>query len=199
VKGQNLKNSILQLAIQGKLVEQRAEEGTAKELLEEIKAEKARLIKEGKIKKEKDLPAIKEDEIPFEIPESWKWLRLEQFSNITGGYAFECTNYTEHGVRVIRISDFNERGFVDNKIIRYPYDDSFEMFLIEKNNILLCMTGGTVGKSFFVKEIHEPMMTNQRVATIKISYSVLPEYINYNILSSILPFASINWIYNLNT
>jgi len=77
LNAQDLKNSILQLAIQGRLVEQRAEEGTAKELLEQIKAEKEQLIKEGTIKREKPLPEIAEDEIPFEIPESWEWIRLE--------------------------------------------------------------------------------------------------------------------------
>ena len=76
MNAQDLKNSILQLAVQGKLVEQRPEEGTAKELLEQIKAEKEKLIKEKKIKKEKPLPEITEDEIPFEIPESWEWVRL---------------------------------------------------------------------------------------------------------------------------
>ena len=76
MNAQDLKNSILQLAVQGKLVEQRPEEGTAKELLEQIKAEKEKLIKEKKIKKEKPLPEISEGEIPFEIPESWEWVRL---------------------------------------------------------------------------------------------------------------------------
>ena len=73
---QELKNSILQLAIQGRLVEQRPEEGTAQELYQQIQAEKQRLIKEGKIKKKKPLPEITEDEKPFEIPESWMWVRL---------------------------------------------------------------------------------------------------------------------------
>ena len=72
MKAQDLKNSILQLAIKGKLVEQREEEGTAKELIEKIQAEKEQLIKEKKIKKEKPLPEITEDEIPFDIPESWE-------------------------------------------------------------------------------------------------------------------------------
>lgn len=75
---QELKNSILQLAIQGKLVEQRPEEGTAEELFARIQEEKRRLIKEGKIKREKPLPEITEDEKPFEIPESWKWVRLQE-------------------------------------------------------------------------------------------------------------------------
>ena len=73
---QQLRNSILQQAIEGKLVEQRKEEGTAEELYAQIQEEKRKLITEGKIKKEKPLPEITEDEIPFDIPESWKWVRL---------------------------------------------------------------------------------------------------------------------------
>ena len=81
---QELKNSILQLAIQGKLVEQHPEEGTAEDLYRQIQQEKQALIKAGKIKKEKPLPEITEEEIPFEIPESWKWVRLG-----------DCTNYAQ--------------------------------------------------------------------------------------------------------
>ena len=73
---QELKNSILQLAIQGKLVEQRPEEGTAEDLYRQIQAEKQDLIKAGKLKKEKPLPEITEEEMPFDIPESWMWVRL---------------------------------------------------------------------------------------------------------------------------
>ncbi len=81
---EDMKKSILQYAIQGKLVEQRPEEGTAEELYKQIQEEKARLIKEGKIKKEKPLAEITEDEIPFEIPESWKWVKLG-----------DCTSYAQ--------------------------------------------------------------------------------------------------------
>lgn len=77
---QELKNSILQLAIQGKLVEQRPEEGTTEELFTQIQEEKKRLIAEKKIKKEKPLPEIAEDEKPFDIPESWKWVRFGDIS-----------------------------------------------------------------------------------------------------------------------
>ena len=87
---QELKNSILQLAIQGRLVEQRPEEGTAEELFAEIQKEKARLIREGKIKKEKPLPEITEDEIPFDIPENWKWVRLG-----------DCTSYAYAKEKVV--------------------------------------------------------------------------------------------------
>lgn len=74
---QQLKNSILQLAIQGKLVEQRSEEGTGQDLFNQIQEEKQKLIVEGKIKKEKALAPITEDEIPFDIPESWRWTRVK--------------------------------------------------------------------------------------------------------------------------
>ena len=74
---QELKASILQLAIQGKLVEQRAEEGTAEELYQQIRKEKQRLIKDGFIKKEKSYPTISEDECPYDLPEEWKWVRLQ--------------------------------------------------------------------------------------------------------------------------
>lgn len=81
---EQLKASILQYAIQGKLVEHRAEEGTGEELYQQIQAEKQRLIAEKKIKKEKPLAEITEDEIPFDIPESWKWVRLG-----------DCTGYSQ--------------------------------------------------------------------------------------------------------
>jgi type I restriction enzyme S subunit len=71
-----MQKSILQTAIQGKLVEQRPEEGTAEDLYRQIQAEKQRLLKAGTIKKDKPLPEITEDEKPFDIPESWKWVRL---------------------------------------------------------------------------------------------------------------------------
>lgn len=77
VTPQGLKNSILQLAIQGKLVDQRPEEGNADELYQQIQAEKQRLIKMGKIRKQKQLPGIAESDIPYDIPYSWKWVRLQ--------------------------------------------------------------------------------------------------------------------------
>lgn len=181
---EDMKKSILQYAIQGKLVEQRPEEGTGEELYQQIQTEKQRLIKEGKIKKEKPLAEIAEDEIPFDIPENWKWVQLGNLASINGGFAFKSTNYTTEGVRVIRISDFNETGFVNDKIVRYPYDDSLSQYVLDVKNILLCMTGGTVGKSLFITKLDEKMVVNQRVATIKVE-SVLPEYVYQVILAPI--------------
>ena len=92
---QELKNSILQLAIQGKLVEQRPEEGTAEELFAQIQAEKRRLVKEGKIKKEKPLPEITEEEKPFEIPESWMWERIGEIFGLQAGKNITSANIYE--------------------------------------------------------------------------------------------------------
>lgn len=116
-----------------------------------------------------------DDEQPFEIPKSWKWVRLGQVSNINGGYSFKSENYSEIGIRIVRISDFNENGFVDKKIVRYPYSEKMKAYCLEKNNILMALTGGTVGKSFFVLDIPEIMVVNQRVATIKIQ-TIIPKY-----------------------
>ena len=83
-KCEELRQSVLQAAIQGKLTRQRAEDGTAEELLEEIRTKKHQLLKEGKIKREKKLPEI--DKVPFDIPENWKWVRFGDItSKLTDG------------------------------------------------------------------------------------------------------------------
>ena len=119
---QELKNSILQLAIQGRLVPQRPEEGTAEELYRQIQQEKAALVKAGKIKKEKPLPEITEEEVPFEIPEGWKWVRIGQAFNLQAGknvtsadiydsqsedHPYQC--YGGNGVRGF-VTDYNREG-----------------------------------------------------------------------------------------
>ena len=83
-----IKEKILQMAIQGKLVEQRPEEGTAEDLYQQIQEEKAKLIKEGKLKKEKPLVSIEDDEIPFDIPESWKWVRISDCVQVNPSVKF---------------------------------------------------------------------------------------------------------------
>jgi type I restriction enzyme S subunit len=80
-----LRQQLLQDAVQGKLVEQNKKDEPASELLKKIKAEKEKLIAEKKLKKEKELPPIKPEEIPFEIPENWVWCRLGEIGKITGG------------------------------------------------------------------------------------------------------------------
>lgn len=182
------KKSILQEAIQGKLVPQKAAEGTAQDLLEQIRQEKQKLVKEGKLKKsvltdsvifkggdnkywekkgkiEKDIT----DEIPFEIPDTWAWVRLSNITDIIGGYAFQSSSLKEEqGKRVIRISDISEQGFVNTKIVRYNGTPISDMYKLQKFDIIMAMTGGTVGKSLFVRELPEDeLLLNQRVARIR--------------------------------
>jgi len=183
MKAETLKKAILQYAMQGKWVEQNPNDEPASILLERIKAEKEQLIKDGKIKKEKPLPPIAEDEIPYELPKGWEWIRLGNLSIINGGYAFKSNEYVNQGVRVIRISDFDELGLKKDKIVYYTEDKKYDDFILENNDILLAMTGGTVGKSYYVQNLHEIMYVNQRVADIKISQQVNSKYINYLILS----------------
>ena len=113
---EDMKKSVLQYAIQGKLVEQRAEEGTGEELYRQIQAEKKRQIKEGKIKKEKPLPEIAEDEIPFDIPESWRWVRFSEIMSTmsTGpfGSMLHKTDYIEKGIPLV-----NPANMVNGKIV----------------------------------------------------------------------------------
>lgn len=112
---EQLKASILQYAIQGKLVEQRPEEGTAEELYRQIQAEKHRLVKEGIIKKEKLLPEIAESEIPFDIPESWKWARIGQIFNLQAGKNITSADiYSEasNGNRYLCYGGNGCRGYV---------------------------------------------------------------------------------------
>ncbi len=178
----DLRTSILQYAVQGKLVVQNPKDEPVSELLKRIKAEKEQLIKDGKIKKEKPLPLITQDEIPYDLPQGWEWVRLGNVSMVNGGYAFKSSEYKNTGIRVVRISDFNELGFVNNNIVRYDYNSKLDDYLLEEKNIILCMTGGTVGKSLFIKNLTEQMVTNQRVGTIKI-LGAIEDYINYSILS----------------
>lgn len=109
MNAQDLKNSILQRAIEGKLVPQRAEEGTARDLLAEIRAEKEKLIKEKKIKKTKPLPEISDDEKPFEIPESWEWVMFEDIFEIARGGSprpiKQFLTQSHDGINWIKIGD----------------------------------------------------------------------------------------------
>ncbi len=129
---QELKSSILQLAIQGKLVEQRPEEGTAEELYQQILKEKQKLVKEGKIKKEKSLADIVEDEIPFDIPANWKWVRLGDCSSyaqrkdkisaseISGGmWSLDLEDIEKETGRIIQVCTASQRTIVGDKVWFY--------------------------------------------------------------------------------
>ena len=169
--GQQLKNSILQMAVQGKLVPQDPNDEPASVLLERIRKEKEQLIKEGKIKKEKNpsyifrgadnLPYEKvgdnepvciADEVPFEIPDSWEWVRLSGVNDIYTGNSINESEkklkYTDltSGYYYIGTKDVNFDHTIDyDNGVRIPYD--IEKFRVApKNSILMCIEGGSAGR-----------------------------------------------------
>ena len=192
-----LKKSILQYAIQGKLVPQIESEESASILLEKIQQEKLRLVKEGKLKmkdlnnsiifkgddnkyfekKGNEVVCI-DDEIPFEIPDSWEWARLGNCCTLIGGYAFKSHEIkSQFGHRVIRISDISDEGLTENNIVRYNGTLDLSKYKIIDNDILIAMTGGTVGKSMlFSSKSNDVLLLNQRVAIIRYNL-ILPQYI----------------------
>ena len=120
--------------------------------------------------------------MPFDIPDSWTWIRLKNISDLNGGYAFKSEKFCNDGIRVIRISDFDENGLKHKDIKRYPYSPDLDSYRIIPQDILLCMTGGTVGKSAYIKAIDEDCYINQRVALIRIK-NVNTDYF-YSVLTS---------------
>ena len=173
MNGKQLKNSILQWAIQGKLVSQNPNDEPASVLLERIREEKARLVKEKKIKKDKNESIIYrgednsyyekflatgevkciDEEIPFAIPSSWEW---ERWGNISQSiqYGYNAPALENGDIRMVRISDIQA-----NKVLweNVPFclinASEIETYLLKVNDILFARTGGTVGKSFLVEEV----------------------------------------------
>ena len=175
MNGKQLKNSILQWAIQGKLVPQDPNDEPASVLLDKIRQEKERLIKEKKIKRDKNASIIYrgednsyyekmlatgevkciDEEVPFEIPQGWEWERWGNISqSIQYGYNAPAL---EHGaIKMVRISDIQENCVLWDNV---PYcqieENDIDTYLLKVNDILFARTGGTVGKSFLVEEVPE--------------------------------------------
>lgn len=181
---QELKNSILQLAIQGKLVEQRPEEGTAQELYAQIQAEKQRLIKEGKIKKEKPLPEITEDEKPFEIPDGWMWVRLGNCGSWGSGATPSRTNPEYYGGTIpwLKTGDLND-GII-KEIPEYITELALRKTSVRLNppgSVLMAMYGATIGK---LGILARPATTNQACCAC-IPYSgIYNKYLFFFLLTS---------------
>ncbi|EOL8970178.1 restriction endonuclease subunit S [Cronobacter dublinensis] len=107
-----LRELILELAVRGKLVPQDPNDEPASELLKRIAAEKAELVKQGKIKKQKPLPEISEDEKPFELPEGWEWVRLIELGSwaIGSGFPTSIQGITSEDILMCKVSDMNLQG-----------------------------------------------------------------------------------------
>lgn len=154
----DMQKSLLQMAIQGKLVEQRPEEGTGEELYQQIQAEKKRLIAEGKIKREKPLPEITEDEIPFEIPEGWKWCRLLDLCSLIGDIDHNMPKSVDknHGVLFLSAKDLLDDGsinYTDNVkyISNEDYDRLSRKVKPQLGDIVYSRIGACLGKARTVK------------------------------------------------
>ena len=191
-----LKKSILQEAVQGKLVPQNPDDGPASVLLERIRAEKQKLIKAGKIKKSKHESVIitrdkipyeildgKErciaDEVPFEIPESWCWCRWGNLSeSIQYGYNAPAK---EHGrIKMVRISDIQDNAVLWDTVPFCNIDEkSIETYLLKPNDILFARTGGTVGKSYLVRNVPEDAIYAGYLIRTRYSANLLPEYLKF--------------------
>ncbi|MDD6840548.1 MAG: restriction endonuclease subunit S [Spirochaetales bacterium] len=143
----DMKASILQAAIQGKLTEQLPSDGDAETLYAEIQDEKKRLIKEGKIKKEKELEPIDLDEVPFDIPGNWKWVRLGEVFAHNTGKALNQRNEEGSLMSYITTSNLYWDGFIldDLRSMRFT-DSEIEKCTVKKGDLLVC-EGGDIGRS----------------------------------------------------
>jgi type I restriction enzyme S subunit len=193
---EQLKKSILQEAVQGKLVPQDPNDEPASVLLERIRAEKQALIKAGKIKKDKNesiifrrdnshyekLNGIErciDDELPFEIPKNWQW---ERWGNISQSiqYGYNAPAKSDGKIKMVRISD------IQNNTVKWdsvPFcdiaEDDIETYLLKSNDILFARTGGTVGKSYLVTEILEDAIYAGYLIRTRYSDELIPKYLKY--------------------
>jgi len=145
-----LRQSILQEAVEGKLVPQDPNDEPASVLLEKIKEEKERLIKEGKIKKEKPLPPISEDEIPYELPKGWEWVRLGEIGETHTGTtpSTKHPEYFNGEIPFIKPADITDKGINYN-------NESLTLLgvnkgrLIPKDSVMMVCIGGSIGKCYY--------------------------------------------------
>ena len=181
--GKELWGSILQKAMEGKLVPQRKEEGTAAELLKEIRKERAKLVKEGKLKKAKPLPAVREEEKPFDIPDSWEWVRLGDIGDWCSGAtpSRQHPEYYGGDIPWLKTGDLND-GYISN-IPEYISQEGFEHSSVRLNpigSILIAMYGATIGK---LGILQIPATTNQACCACILYRGVDNQYLFYFLLS----------------
>lgn len=183
---QQLKSSILQRAIEGRLVEQRAEEGTAGELIKEIRAEKEKMIKEGKIKKGRPLPPITEEEKPFDIPEGWEWVRFDEFGVYKKGpfgSALTKSMFVPKGIDTVKVYEQKNAIQKDATIGTYYiskqyYEEHMTGFEVEAGDIIVSCAG-TIGETYILPDNCEKGIINQALMRMKLMPSV---YVSFFLL-----------------
>ena len=171
-----LKQTILQLAVMGKLVPQNPNDEPAAKLLERIAAEKAQLIKDKKIKKQKPLPEITDEEKPFELPQGWEWGRLGDLSSdIHYGYT-AAAKHNSDGVRLLRITDIQDDKVDWSTVPACEITiQKAQNYLLENDDILIARTGGTIGKSYLVENIDlEAVFASYLIRVRRVNYMYSP-------------------------
>ena len=158
---QAIKSKILDLAMRGQLTEQLPEDGTAEELYQQIQEEKQKLIKEGKIKKQKPLPEISDDEIPFDIPKNWKWKRFADVLDVRDG-THDTPKYVTEGIPLVTSKNLR-KGLIDFESAKLiSYEDAKQInnrSRVDDGDILLAMIG-TIGNPVLVKKDREFSIKN---------------------------------------
>lgn len=158
---QRLKDKILQLAIQGKLVEQDKNDEPASALLQRIKEERDKLVREGKIRKPKKLAPIEEEEKPFDIPKGWEWVRLGEVIEIIGGVSYKKGDVLvdNFGMRVLRGGNIQNNSLILYDDDVYINKDSIakEKIIREGDIIIVASTGSktVIGKPAFIEKDYE--------------------------------------------
>ena len=171
-----LRQKILDLAIHGKLVPQAPNDEPASILLERIKTEKERLIKEGKIKRNKkytssDTPHY--ENVPFEIPEGWVWCKLEDIAQSNIGLTYKPTDITEEGIPVYRSNNIQDRKIDKSDIVRVNAQILEKQFL-NIGDLLICARNGSrrlVGKCAIIEEIDEATSFGAFMAVCRSKYN----------------------------
>lgn len=157
-----LKQTILQLAVMGKLVQQDPNDEPASELLKRIEQEKAQLMKEGKIKKQKPLPPVSDEEKPFELPEGWECCRFGSlFKSFTNGLYKQEKFYTDKGIISLRMYNIQDGTIDFNGIRRVEVNEiELEQYKLEEGDLLINRVNSKelVGKTAIVPRFHEPLL-----------------------------------------
>ena len=175
----DLRTSILQYAVQGKLVEQNPQDEPASELLKRIKAEKKQLIKDGKIKKEKSLPSITQDEIPYDLPQGWEWVRVNDIGVYKKGpFGSTLTKkiFVPKSDDTIKVYEqknaIQKNAFLgDYYISKEYYEKSMKSFTVLPGDIIVSCAG-TIGETYILPRNIEAGIINQALMRMRITKEI---------------------------
>ena len=189
-----LKSKVLELARRGKLVKQDPNDEPASVLLEKIKAEKAELIKEKKIKKSKPLPPITDEEKPFDIPDSWEWVRLGNITHFvgTGMVVPASKQYNTPKSNMVPYFKMNNIGnwdgkFNTNNLVYIIEDDKTDKYLLKPGQLLFNTRNSRelVGKTTVVPaNLNQKIVSNNNILRIESFHNMKLDYLNYYLISS---------------